>query len=129
MKLEKLKKKELDEYCERIGIEIKNKKKIELIQAVYDHDRAIIDQAIKDGNCLNLLRSKINALADEYASNLDQKIVSRKEEMKKDDNSHYLIYRVLGISYEEGFLIDEYQNTGRFLYKYAGSFLEEAASM
>lgn len=129
MKLEKLKKKELDEYCERIGIEIKNKKKIELIQAVYDHDRAIIDKAIKDGNCLDLLRSKINALADEYASNLDQKIVSRKEEMKKDDNSHYLIYRVLGISYEEGFLIDEYQNTGRFLYKYAGSFLEEAASM
>jgi len=49
--------------------------------------------------------------------------------MKADDNSHYLIYRVLGISNEEGVLIDEYQNTGRFLYKYAGSFLEEAASM
>lgn len=71
---------------------------------------------------MDLLRSKINALADEHASNLNQKIISRKEEMKKDDNSHYLIYRVLGISYEEGFLIDEYQNTGRFLYKYAGSF-------
>ncbi|TGO03035.1 hypothetical protein PN36_14025 [Candidatus Thiomargarita nelsonii] len=49
--------------------------------------------------------------------------------MKADNNSHYLIYRVLGISNNEGSLIDEYQNTGRFLYKYAGSFLEEAASL
>jgi hypothetical protein len=129
MKVEKLKKKELDEYCKSIGIEIKNKKKAELIQAVYDHERAIIDKAIKEGNCLELLKSKISALANEYASNLGQKIVARKEEMKQDDNSHYLIYRVLGISHEEGVLIDEYQNTGRFLYKYAGSFLEESATM
>ncbi len=49
--------------------------------------------------------------------------------MKADNNSHYLIYRVLGISNNEGSLIDEYQNTERFLYKYAGSFLEEAASL
>lgn len=48
--------------------------------------------------------------------------------MQSDDNSHYLIYRVLGVSNEEGNLIDLYQNKGRFLYKYAGSFLEEAAS-
>ena len=33
----------------------------------------------------------------------------------------------LGISFEEGENIDLYQNKGRFLYKYAGSFLEEAA--
>ncbi len=46
--------------------------------------------------------------------------------MKEDDKSHYLIYRVLGITNEEGELIDIYQNKGRFLYKYAGSFLEEA---
>ena len=45
--------------------------------------------------------------------------------MEADNNSHYLIYRVLGIATEEGKLIDEYQNMGRFLYKYAGSFLEE----
>jgi len=44
--------------------------------------------------------------------------------MKEDDNSHYLVYRVLGITTEEGQLIDIYQNTGRFLYKYAVSFLE-----
>ncbi|TVX25362.1 ApaLI family restriction endonuclease, partial [Streptococcus pneumoniae] len=34
---------------------------------------------------------------------------------------------VLGISFEVGENIDLYQNKGRFLYKYAGSFLEEAA--
>lgn len=49
--------------------------------------------------------------------------------MQADDTSHYLIYRVLGISAKEGQLIDQYQNTGRFLYKYAGSFLEEAATL
>ncbi len=49
--------------------------------------------------------------------------------MKEDDRSHILIYQVLGISDQEGRLIDEYQNKGRFLYKYAGSFLEEAAKL
>ncbi|VRE09013.1 restriction endonuclease R.XbaI [Streptococcus pneumoniae] len=47
--------------------------------------------------------------------------------MANDNKSHYLIYRVLGISFEEGENIDLYQNKGRFLYKYASSFLEEAA--
>lgn len=78
---------------------------------------------------LKELKQKINALADEYAKNLTTQIEARKEEMKADDNSHYLIYRVLGITNEEGSLIDMYQNTGRFLYKYAGSFLEEAATL
>lgn len=49
--------------------------------------------------------------------------------MEGDDLSHYLIYRVLGISEREGHLIDVYQNKGRFLYKYAGSFLEEATKL
>ena len=49
--------------------------------------------------------------------------------MERDDLSHYLIYRVLGITEREGHLIDVYQNKGRFLYKYAGSFLEEAAKL
>ncbi|MCI8453653.1 MAG: ApaLI family restriction endonuclease, partial [Lachnospiraceae bacterium] len=40
-----------------------------------------------------------------------------------------LIYRVLGVTNEDGNLIDLYQNKGRFLYKYAGAFLEEAACM
>ena len=51
----------------------------------------------------------------------------RIEEMKFDDKSHFLIYKVLGISETEGKRIDIYQNKGRFVYKYAGSFLEEAA--
>ena len=75
------------------------------------------------------LKEKIKNLAEVYSSNLKEKIEQRKEDMKADDNSHYLIYRVLGIATKEGELIDIYQNTGRFLYKYAGSFLEEAATL
>ena len=69
----------------------------------------------------------IKKLADKYASALKHQVDLRVEEMKKDDTSHYLLYRVLGVTNEEGNLIDLYQNKGRFLYKYAGAFLEEAA--
>ena len=75
------------------------------------------------------LKQNIKNLAEIYSANLKGKIQTRKEEMKADDNSHYLIYRVLGITVQEGQLIDEYQNVGRFLYKYAGSFLEEVATL
>jgi hypothetical protein len=75
------------------------------------------------------LVQNIKNLAQVYSANLKRKIEARTEEMKADDNSHYLIYRVLGITFEQGQLIDSYQNTGRFLYKYAGSFLEEAATL
>lgn len=75
------------------------------------------------------LKRTIKNLAEIYSANLKGKIEARKEEMKADDNSHYLVYRVLGISIQEGQLIDTYQNTGRFLYKYAGSFLEDAATL
>jgi hypothetical protein len=69
-----------------------------------------------------IFTKKISTLAKEYADNLKVVTNSRLKEMI----SHYLIYRVLGVHMEEGRLIDEYQNKGRFLYKYAGSFLEEA---
>jgi type II restriction enzyme len=72
------------------------------------------------------IEEKITRLANEYSKKLDTKIKLRIDEMKNDDVSHYLIYQVLGISVKEGELIDLYQNKGRFLYKYAGSFLEEA---
>ena len=78
---------------------------------------------------MNQLKQSIKRLSEIYSANLKGKIEARKEEMKADDNSHYLIYRVLGITASEGQLIDEYQNKGRFLYKYAGSFLEEAATL
>lgn len=70
---------------------------------------------------------RIVALAARYAESLKKVMDARVLEMDSDDNSHYLLYRVLGINNAEGKLIDAYQNKGRFLYKYAGSFLEEAA--
>lgn len=71
----------------------------------------------------------IRALARKYALELQQNIDERVKEMGHDDLSHMLIYRVLGVSDEEGKQIDLYQNKGRFLYKYAGSFLEEATRL
>lgn len=76
---------------------------------------------------MKTLIQSIEALADKYAAALNAKTIERMKEMKKDDTSHYLIYKILGITDKEGTLIDLYQNKGRFLYKYAGSFLEEAA--
>ncbi len=73
------------------------------------------------------INDEIRQIADKYAANLKARVDQRVEEMESDDNSHYLIYQVLGVTDQEGKLIDVYQNKGRFLYKYAGSFLEEAA--
>jgi len=70
---------------------------------------------------------RILALSAKYSETLKKVMDARITEMESDDNSHYLLYKVLGITDAEGKLIDEYQNKGRFLYKYAGSFLEEAA--
>lgn len=75
------------------------------------------------------VKDEIRALAKKYAAKMKVKVDERIQEMKHDDTSHYLIYRVLGIAYREGELIDIYQNKGRFLYKYAGSFLEDAAKL
>ena len=75
----------------------------------------------------NEVYQEIKLLADKYAAELKKQVDSRINEMENDDNSHYLIYRVLGVSDQEGNMIDIYQNKGRFLYKYAGAFLEEAA--
>jgi len=129
MKLERLNKKDLETHCQSLGIDTKGKKKDELLKICSDMAREKIDLAINEGRGLELLKEEIKKVANEYATNLDSKIVARKEEMQSDDTGHYLIYRVLGIREEDGRLIDEYQNTGRFLYKYAGSFLEEVATM
>ena len=48
------------------------------------------------------LIQNIKNLAAVYSTNLKVKIEARAEEMKADDNAHYLIYRVLGISLQEG---------------------------
>lgn len=73
------------------------------------------------------IRDDIRALADREAAKLKRSIDARVLAMEEDDRSHVLIYQVLGVSEKEGKLIDVYQNKGRFLYKYAGAFLEEAA--
>lgn len=62
-----------------------------------------------------------------YRDELQEKIRKREYEMQRDENDHYLIYNVLGFTSEEGYQIDYQQNVGRFLYKYAGSLLEELA--
>ena len=77
---------------------------------------------------MDLIEQQIRELASGYAERLKTRVGERKGEMESDDKSHYLIYQALGITDEEGELIDLYQNKGRFLYKYAGSFLEEAAT-
>lgn len=128
-KIEQLNKAELVEYCKNIGLETDRKTKKMLLKEAQECNCNEIKQAIQAGKGYDLLTEKIKILAEEYATNLKSKIITRKEEMKTDDTSHYLIYKILGISTIEGQLIDEYQNTGRFLYNYAGSFLEDAASL
>jgi len=124
-----MKKQELIDYCNSLGIETDKKTKKALLEEVEIYRKNEINEAIEKGKDHELLFSKIEELANSYAQNLSVKIDARKEEMKADDNAHYLIYNVLGIADEEGQVIDEYQNTGRFLYKDAGSFLEDAASL
>jgi hypothetical protein len=75
------------------------------------------------------IEEAIRLLAREYADWLKKAIDGRLEEMKNDDKSHFMIYQVLGVGDQEGRLVDEYQNKGRFLYKYAGTFLQEAAKL
>jgi hypothetical protein len=75
------------------------------------------------------VEQKIRALAAEYAIDLQRKIEARVVAMHEDDNAHFLVYRVLGVTVEEGHLIDVYQNKGRFLYNAAGRFLEAATKL
>jgi len=76
-----------------------------------------------------MLEDRIRSLAKEYSERLENQINTRIQDMKGDDTSHFLIYQVLGVSDKEGRLIDIYQNKGRFLYRYAGAFLENVAKM
>ena len=73
------------------------------------------------------MQEDIRSMAAEYAARLRNRIDRRVEDMRTDDTSHFLVYRILGVTDEEGHMIDVYQNKGRFLYRYAGEFLERAA--
>jgi len=55
-----------------------------------------------------LILDEIRELALKYADNLKTNIDARIQDMKRDDTSHYLIYRVLGVTDQEGELIDVY---------------------
>ncbi|MGI8538402.1 MAG: ApaLI family restriction endonuclease [Rubrobacteraceae bacterium] len=78
---------------------------------------------------LRIVKDELRQLADQHAQLLKSKTDQRVEDMEQDDQSHFLIYRVLGVTDEEGRMIDIYQNKGRFLYRHAGSFLETAAKL
>ncbi len=60
-----------------------------------------------------------------YKEKLHKKIKDREIEMQNDNTEHYMVYNALGFTSKEGYQIDYQQNVGRFLYKYAGSMLEE----
>lgn len=48
------------------------------------------------------IEESIRLLARKYADRLRKAIDNRMEEMKDDDRSHSLIYRVLGVGDQEG---------------------------
>jgi len=75
------------------------------------------------------IETQIRELAEHYAAEFNRNVQERTIEMEADDKSHYLVYKVLGISDEDGAAIDLYQNKGRFLYRYAGAFLEAATKL
>ena len=78
---------------------------------------------------MNTIEMALEELAERISASLAERIDQRIKEMESDDKAHHLLYRVLGVSREEGELIDRYQNTGRFLYRHIGTFLEESAIM
>jgi len=75
------------------------------------------------------LHSALDEMIYRYKTKLHEQIADRKGEMIEDNVDHYELYELLGVSRKEGQKIDEYQNTGRFLYKYAGALLEEATKL
>lgn len=76
-----------------------------------------------------ILYDEIRKLSDVLEHRLKTQIDARVLAMDEDDRLHHVLYQVLGITAKEGHAIDVYQNKGRFLYKYAGSFLESAAKL
>ena len=52
------------------------------------------------------VETEIRDLAAEYAARLKQRMDDRVKEMESDDKSHYMIYQVLGVTDNEGRLID-----------------------
>ena len=89
MKVERLNKKELVDYCELIGLNTDRKGKDLLMEEAQEYRSNEIKAAIDKGDGEALLISYVEKLAQEYTNNLKTKIGERKEEMKGDDTSHY----------------------------------------
>lgn len=58
------------------------------------------------------IEEAIRLLARDFGARLKKAIDARLIEMADDDRSHALIYQVLGVSDQEGRLVDEYQKKG-----------------
>jgi hypothetical protein len=76
-----------------------------------------------------VIEDQLRDLALIYRKKLQDRMAEREQEMLADDTSHHLIYQLLGVPPIEGNQIDLYQNMGRFLYRYAGAFLENASKL
>jgi len=76
-----------------------------------------------------VIEDQLRDLALIYRKKLQDRMAEREQEMLADDTSHHLIYQLLGVPPIEGNQIDLYQNMGRFLYRYAGAFLENASRL
>ncbi len=76
---------------------------------------------------MNNEKEKLSEIILKYREELQKKIKEREAEMQSDNNEHYMLYNALGFTSAEGYQIDFQQNVGRFLYKYAGSMIEELA--
>lgn len=81
---------------------------------------------IKKGSSMDK-NEQLSRIILKYREALQKKIKEREKEMQKDNTDHYMVYHALGFTSEEGYQVDYQQNVGRFLYKYAGSMLEELA--
>ncbi len=78
-----------------------------------------------DDNLLSL-SDKLDKIVERHRISLSKNIEKRRHEMELDNIEHLKLYELLGFSEEEGRKVDLYQNIGRFVYKYAGSLIEEA---
>ena len=82
MRIESLKKSELVNYCQSLGIQTFQKNMNDLQREVYLYRKNEIDISKKNATDLDLLKYKIRELADEYANNLNHKIINRRDEMR-----------------------------------------------
>lgn len=75
------------------------------------------------------LEDQVAKIVLDYRATLAEKIASREKELLTEATDHQDVYRVLGIAPEDCPKIDLYQNIGRFVYRYAGSLLEDTTRL